>query len=111
MHVTRTLLLSAALFGFTTAATAATVPTIKVAFNIPGDEATHLMRLHPEQFPAIGRDYNIQWLQLQGTATVSQALLAGTVDCGINAPLTLAKAIDTAGLQPVLIGSVIGESP
>ncbi|HEX7382516.1 MAG TPA: ABC transporter substrate-binding protein, partial [Nevskiaceae bacterium] len=47
----------------------------------------------------------------QGTATVSQALLAGTVDCGINAPLTLAKAIDTAGLQPVLIGSVIGESP
>lgn len=103
----------AVLFGFipATATLAQSVPTIKVAFNVPGDEAKLLMRAHPEYFPAIGRDYKINWIQLQGTATVSQALIAGTADCGINAPLTLAQAIVGAGMKPVLIGATNGESP
>lgn len=92
-------------------AAAQSLPVVKVAFNAPGDEAKLLMRAHPEYFPAIGRDYRIEWTQLQGTATVSQALLAGTVDCGISAPLTLAQAIVGAGMQPVLIGATNGESP
>lgn len=101
----------AALAGLAQAAAAQSLPTIKVAFNAPGDEAKLLMRAHPEAFPAIGRDYRIEWVQLQGTATVSQALLVGTVDCGISAPLTLAQAIVGAGMQPVLIGATNGESP
>ena len=87
------------------------LPTIRVAFNAPGDEAKLLMRAQPALFPAIGKEYNIQWIQLQGTATVSQALIAGTADCGITAPLTMAQAIVRAGLKPVLIGATIGESP
>lgn len=103
--------LCTALAGLVQAAAAQSLPTIKVAFNAPGDEAKLLMRAHPEAFPAIGRDYRIEWVQLQGTATVSQALLVGTVDCGISAPLTLAQAIVGAGMQPVLIGATNGESP
>ncbi|MGE0799454.1 MAG: ABC transporter substrate-binding protein [Lautropia sp.] len=104
-------LLSAALACLAPAAPAQTIPTIKVAFNAPGDEAKLLMRADPQAFPAIGRDYRIEWLQLQGTATVSQALVVGTADCGISAPLTLAQAIVGAGMQPVLIGAINGESP
>ncbi len=111
MHALKWILLFATLIGFVPAAPAQSLPTIKVAFNVPGDEAKLLMRAHPEYFPAIGRDYQISWMQLQGTATVSQALIAGTADCGVNAPLTLAQAIAGAGLKPILIGAIIGESP
>lgn len=105
------IILCTAISGLWQVAAAQSAPTIKVAFNAPGDEAKLLMRAHPEAFPAIGRDYRIEWVQLQGTATVSQALLVGTVDCGISAPLTLAQAIVAAGMQPVLIGATNGESP
>lgn len=105
------ILLCGLLAGAAQIAAAQALPTIKVAFNAPGDEAKLLMRAHPEAFPAIGRDYRIEWVQLQGTATVSQALLAGTVDCGISAPLTLAQAIVGAGMQPILVGATNGESP
>lgn len=103
--------LCTAFAGLAQAAAAQSLPTVKVAFNAPGDEAKLLMRAHPEAFPAIGRDYRIEWVQLQGTATVSQALLVGTADCGISAPLTLAQAIAGAGMQPVLVGATNGESP
>lgn len=111
MRSLRRILLCAALAGLTSTTFAQSIPTIKVAFNTPGDEAKLVMRAHPEYFPAIGRDYKIDWLHLQGTATVSQALIAGTADCGITAPLTMAHAIIGAGLQPILIGGIIGESP
>ncbi|WP_397474007.1 ABC transporter substrate-binding protein [Pusillimonas sp.] len=111
MGLIQTVLASAVLAGAAVSASAQPIPTIKVAFNAPGDEAKLLMREHPEYFPAIGRDYKIEWLHLQGTATVSQALIVGTADCGISAPLTLAQGIIAAGLQPVLIGATIGESP
>jgi len=111
MGLIQTMLAAAVLAGIAVSASAQSIPTVKVAFNIPGDEAKLLMREHPEYFPAIGRDYNIEWLQLQGTATVSQALVVGTADCGISAPLTLAQGIVAATLQPVLIGAIIGESP
>jgi len=105
------ILASVALAGIASTAAAESIPTIRVAFNAPGDEAKLLMRERPELFPALGRDYKIEWMQLQGTATVSQALVAGTVDCGISAPLTLAQAITAARLEPVLVGATIGESP
>src|SRR5690606_14061815 len=111
MHHIKWILASVAITAAASAATAQTVPTIRVAFNAPGDEAKLLMREHPELFPALGRDYKIDWMQLQGTATVSQALVAGTVDCGVSAPLTLAQAITAAKLDPVLLGATIGESP
>lgn len=111
MRSIKWILASAAMAGLVSTSFAQSIPTLKVAFNAPGDEAKLLMRAHPEYFPAIGRDYNIDWVQLQGTATVSQALVVGTADCGINAPLTLAKAIIGAGMEPVLIGATIGESP
>ncbi len=102
---------AAALASLAATVSAQSIPNIKVAFNAPGDEAKLLMRQRPELFPAIGRDYKIDWVQLQGTATVSQALIVGTADCGINAPLTLAQAIVGANLEPVLIGATNGESP
>lgn len=111
MRSIKWVLVSAALAGLASMAFAQSIPTIKVAFNAPGDEAKLLMKQHPEFFPQIGRDYKIDWIQLQGTATVSQALIVGTADCGISAPLTLAQAIIGARLEPVLIGAINGESP
>ncbi len=68
------IILCSTIAGLWQVAAAQSAPTIKVAFNAPGDEAKLLMRAHPEAYPAIGRDYRIEWVQLQGTATVSQAL-------------------------------------
>lgn len=111
MRLIKWILASAAMAGLVSTSFAQSIPTLKIAFNAPGDEAKLLMRAHPEYFPAIGRDYQIEWVQLQGTATVLQALVVGTADCGINAPLTLAQAIMGVGLQPVFIGATNGESP
>ena len=56
-------------------------PTIRVGWTIPAEESKYWMMRRPAEFPDIGKTYNIEWTQFQGTAPMTQALAAGAVDC------------------------------
>src|SRR5580698_3734283 len=48
--------------------------TIRVGWTIPAEESKYWMMKRPEQFPNLGKAYNIEWTQFQGTAPMTQAL-------------------------------------
>ncbi|HKH00315.1 MAG TPA: ABC transporter substrate-binding protein, partial [Bradyrhizobium sp.] len=51
--------------------------TIRVGWTIPAEESKYWMMKRPAEFPDIGKTYNIEWVQFQGTAPMTQALAAG----------------------------------
>src|SRR5580700_1835052 len=51
--------------------------TIRVGWTIPAEESKYWMMRRPSEFPDIGKTYNIEWTQFQGTAPMTQALAAG----------------------------------
>ncbi|MFX7910677.1 hypothetical protein ABTK30_20545, partial [Acinetobacter baumannii] len=60
--------------------------TIRVGWTIPAEESKYWMMRRPAEFPDIGKIYNIEWTQFQGTAPMTQALAAGALDCATQAP-------------------------
>ena len=63
--------------------------TIRVGWTIPAEESKYWMMRRPQEFPDLGKTYNIEWTQFQGTAPMTQALAAGALDCATQAPLSL----------------------
>ena len=67
--------------------------TIRVGWTIPAEESKYWMMRRPSEFPDLGKTYNIEWTQFQGTAPMTQALAAGALDCATQAPLSLANGV------------------
>lgn len=42
--------------------------TIRVGWTIPAEESKYWMMRRPAEFPNLGKTYNIEWTQFQGTA-------------------------------------------
>ena len=45
--------------------------TIRVGWTIPAEESKYWMMRRPQEFPDIGKTYNIEWTQFQGTAPMT----------------------------------------
>src|ERR1700760_5144765 len=67
--------------------------TIRVGWTIPAEESKYWMMKRPAEFPDLGKVYNVEWTQFQGTAPMTQALAAGALDCATQAPLSLANGV------------------
>ena len=50
------------------------------------------MMRRPEKFPNLGKGYKIEWSQFQGTSPMTQALIAGALDCATQGVLPIAQA-------------------
>src|SRR5206468_7026678 len=73
--------------------------TIRVGWTIPAEESKYWMMRRPEEFPDLGKTYNIQWTQFQGTSPMTQALAAGALDCATQGVLSLANGVANGGLK------------
>jgi sulfonate transport system substrate-binding protein len=91
-------------------APAQNLPTIRVASTFPGEEPKWLLVKKPEHFKNVNHTYKIQWSVFQGTPPISQALVANAVDCGTQAPSSMANAI-AGGLQAYILGALVDEQP
>ena len=88
------LLASACLTVADIATKAQDVQTIRVGWTIPAEEAKYWMMRRPEKFPNLGKGYKIEWSQFQGTSPMSQALIAGALDCATQGVLPIAQGMD-----------------
>lgn len=79
------------------------VPTLRVGWTIPGEEAKYLMAKRPELFPNLGKAYQIQWTQFQGTSPMVQAMRAKVLDCATMAPMSLANGAIESGLKAYIV--------
>jgi ABC-type nitrate/sulfonate/bicarbonate transport system substrate-binding protein len=85
--------------------------TIRVGWTIPAEESKYWMMRRPEQFPNLGKTYNVEWTQFQGTAPMTQALAAGALDCATQAPLSLANGVVGGGLKAYIVAQHVFEKP
>ncbi len=111
MQNARRLLLGLALVLFGSTAFAAGIPTIRVGWSIPAEEAKYWLMKRPQEFPALGQRYQIEWTQFQGTAPMVQAMLAGALDCSSQAPLALAQGAIGNDLKAYVVAQHVGERP
>jgi ABC-type nitrate/sulfonate/bicarbonate transport system substrate-binding protein len=91
-------------------APAQSIPTIRVGSTFPGEEPKWLLVKKPEHFKNVNHAYRIQWSVFQGTPPISQALVANAIDCGTQAPSSMASAI-AGGLQAYILGALVDEQP
>ncbi|HEY0297249.1 MAG TPA: ABC transporter substrate-binding protein [Bordetella sp.] len=103
--------LSAVLAGLSCAALAQDVPTLRVGWTIPAEEAKYWMMRRPEAFPDLGKTYKIEWTQFQGTAPMVQAMISDALDCSSQAPLSLGQGAVNGGLSAYIVAQHVGESP
>ncbi|HEY2137449.1 MAG TPA: ABC transporter substrate-binding protein [Xanthobacteraceae bacterium] len=94
-----------------TAACAQDIPTIRVGWTIPAEEAKYWMMRRPEAFPNLGKTYKIEWTQFQGTAPMVQAMVAGALDCSTQGVLSLAQGAAQANLKAYVVAQHVGEKP
>lgn len=87
------------------------IETIRVGFTIPAEESKYWMMKRPERFPDIGKTYNIEWTQFQGTSPMTQALAAGAVDCATQGVLSLANGVAHGGLKAYIVAQHVYEKP
>lgn len=92
-------------------ALAAEVPTLRVGWTIPAEEAKYLMMKRPELFPDLGKAYKIQWVQFQGTSPMIQAMRAKVLDCATMAPQSLAQGAVESGLKAYIVAQHVYEKP
>jgi ABC-type nitrate/sulfonate/bicarbonate transport system substrate-binding protein len=85
--------------------------TIRVGFTIPAEESKYWMMKRPDRFPDIGKTYNIEWTQFQGTSPMTQALAAGAVDCATQGVLSLANGAVHGGLKAYIVAQHVYEKP
>src|SRR5215469_16937947 len=90
-------------------ASQAAPPTIRVGWTIPAEESKYWMMRRPQEFPDIGKTYNIEWTQFQGTAPMTQALAAGALDCATQAPLSLANGVVGGNLKAYIVAQHVFE--
>lgn len=103
--------LSLVLTSLTCAAFAQDIPTIRVGWTIPAEEAKYWMMRRPEAFPELGKSYRIEWTQFQGTAPMVQAMISNALDCSSQAPLSLAQGAINGKLSAYIVAQHVGESP
>ncbi|TMJ01237.1 MAG: ABC transporter substrate-binding protein [Alphaproteobacteria bacterium] len=87
------------------------VPTIRVGWTIPAEEAKYWMMRRPDKFPNLGKTYKIEWSQFQGTSPMSQALIAGALDCATQGVLPIAQGMDKDTFAVYVVGQHVGEKP
>src|ERR1700736_6546086 len=85
--------------------------TSRVGWTIPAEESKYWMMRRPQEFPDIGKTYNIEWTQFQGTAPMTQALAAGALDCATQAPLSLANGVVGGNLKAYIVAQHVFEKP
>src|ERR1700735_3814729 len=85
--------------------------TIRVGWTIPAEESKYWMMRRPAEFPDLGKTYNIEWTQFQGTAPMTQALAAGALDCATQAPLSLANGVVGGNLKAYIVAQHVYEKP
>ena len=87
------------------------VPTIRVGWTIPAEEAKYWMMRRPDRFPNLGKTYKIEWSQFQGTSPMSQALIAGALDCATQGVLPIAQGMDKGTFSTYVVAQHVGERP
>ena len=85
--------------------------TIRVGWTIPAEESKYWMMRRPAEFPDLGKTYNVEWTQFQGTAPMTQALAAGALDCATQAPLSLANGVVGGNLKAYIVAQHVFENP
>jgi ABC-type nitrate/sulfonate/bicarbonate transport system substrate-binding protein len=85
--------------------------TIRVGWTIPAEEAKYWMMRRPDQFPSLGKNYKIEWVQFQGTAPMVQAMAAGALDCSTQGVLSMAQGAISANLETYVVYQHVGEKP
>src|SRR5437016_14218748 len=85
--------------------------TIRVGWTIPAEESKYWMMRRPAEFPDLGKAYNIEWTQFQGTAPMTQALAAGALDCATQAPLSLSNGVVGGNLKAYIVAQHVFEKP
>src|SRR6516225_9446266 len=95
----------------TSAAHAQDIPTIRVGWTIPAEEGKYWMMRRPAEFPDLGKSYRIEWLQFQGTSVMSQALIAGALDCATQGVLPIAQSAANGTLAVYIVAEHVGEKP
>jgi NitT/TauT family transport system substrate-binding protein/sulfonate transport system substrate-binding protein len=88
---------------------AQTPQSIHVGWTVPAEEAKWLIMKRPELFPDYGKAYTIEWSQFQGTPPMSQALMAGALDCATQAPASFGQAAAAGNFQGYILGSLAQE--
>ncbi len=92
-------------------ASAQTIPTIRVGWTIPAEEAKYWMMKRPEKFPNLGKTYKIEWSQFNGTSPMTAAMQAGALDCATQGVLPIAQTMANGSLDMYVIAQHVGERP
>src|SRR2546423_6140760 len=87
------------------------IPTIRVGWTIPAEEAKYWMMRRQDKFPNLGKTYKIEWSQFQGTSPMSQALIAGALDCATQGVLPIAQGMAGNKFQTYVVAQHVGEKP
>ena len=87
------------------------IPTIRVGWTIPAEEAKYWMMRRPDKFPNLGKTYKIEWSQFQGTSPMSQALAAGALDCATQGVLPIAQGMVSNSFSVYIVAQHVGEKP
>jgi ABC-type nitrate/sulfonate/bicarbonate transport system substrate-binding protein len=85
--------------------------TIRVGWTIPAEESKYWMMRRPAEFHNLGKTYNVEWTQFQGTSPMTQALAAGALDCATQAPLSLANGVVGGNLKAYIVAQHVYEKP
>jgi sulfonate transport system substrate-binding protein len=92
-------------------ANAQSLPTLRVGSTYPGEEPKWLIVKKPELSKNVNHTYKVEWSVFQGTPLISQALVANALDCGTQAPISLARAIADGGFKGYIVGALVDEQP
>ena len=90
---------------------AQTIPTIRVGWTIPAEEAKYWMMKRPDKFPNLGKTYKIEWSQFNGTSPMTSAMQAGALDCATQGVLPIAQSMAAGNLDMYVIAQHVGEKP
>jgi ABC-type nitrate/sulfonate/bicarbonate transport system substrate-binding protein len=90
---------------------AQSIPTIRVGWTIPAEEAKYWMMKRPDKFPNLGKTYNIAWSQFNGTSPMTAAMQAGALDCATQGVLPIAQSMAAGSLDMYVIAQHVGERP
>src|ERR1700676_4183391 len=96
---------------FAAASSSQAQQTIRVGWTIPAEESKYWMMRRPAEFPDLGKTYNIEWTQFQGTAPTTQALDARALDCAAQAALSLANGVVSGNLKAYIVAQHVFEKP
>ena len=103
--------LALAAVAVSTTAFAQSIPTIRVGWTIPAEEAKYWMMKRPDRFPNLGKTYNIEWSQFNGTSPMTAAMQAGALDCATQGVLPIAQSMAAGSLDMYVIAQHVGERP